>query len=62
MKQNEILAIRKLLYTERMSITDLANELGYSRAYVSMALNGRLINEGVDLKLRKWLKSKKEGK
>lgn len=62
MKQNEILTIRKFLYTNRMSITDLAKELGYSRAYISMALNGRLLNDGVDLKLRKWLKSKKEEK
>lgn len=60
MKQNQILAIRKFMFTNKTTITDISKDIGVSRSYVSMALNGRLQNETVDKKIMEWFLSRKE--
>lgn len=60
MTQNQICSVRKILYSKKITMQELANDIGYSRQYVSMALNGKLQLKDVDNKILEWYKEKKQ--
>jgi predicted XRE-type DNA-binding protein len=49
-------SIKKKLFVDKKTITQLAEELGFSRPYVSGVVNGSINNEEIDKALLKWKK------
>jgi len=46
---------KKALIERNMTVKDLADELGFSRTYISIVLNGKLINEDIKAKIGAYL-------